>query len=139
MIRVTDEISIDERDLSEAFVRSGGPGGQHVNKVSTAVQLRFDVKGSNLPPEVKARLGRMAGSAVTSDGGLIIVAREFRKREMNRAAALERLVELVRKAAIRPKKRIRTKPSRASKERRISAKKRVGLAKKARRKVGQND
>ena len=135
MIRVTKDIFIDEFEIQEEFIRSGGPGGQHVNKVSTAVQLRFNVIESKLPWDVKERLVRLGGNRVTEDGTLVIFAREFRKREMNRNAALDKLLGLIRKAALRPKKRVKTKPSRAAKEKRIKEKKQRGRAKKTRQKV----
>lgn len=136
MIRVTDDIFIDESEIQEEFIRSGGPGGQHVNKVSTAVQLRFDIRGSKLPWHVKDRLIRLGGKRVTEHGILVISAREFRKREMNRVEALDRLIGIIKKAAERPKKRLKTKPSRAAKERRIEEKKVRGRMKKVRMKVG---
>jgi len=136
MIRVTDDIFIDESELEEEFVRSAGPGGQHVNKTSTAVQLRFDIRGSRLPRAVKERLVRLGGNRVTEDGVLRISAREFRKREMNRGAALDRLIGLIRKAAERPKRRVKTKPSMSAKEKRIKEKKARGRVKKERTKTG---
>src|SRR3972149_5600388 len=135
MIRVTKDIFIDESEIHEEFIRSGGPGGQHVNKVSTAVQLRFNITESKLPFDVKERLIRLCGNRVTEDGTLVIFAREFRKREMNRAAAFGKLIELIKKAALRPKKRVKTKPSKAAKEKRIEEKKQRGRAKKTRQKV----
>ena len=135
MIRITEDISIDESEIQEEFIRSGGPGGQHVNKVSHAVQLRFDIRGSRLPYGVKDRLTRIGGNRVTQDGILIISAREFRKRELNRDEALCRLISLIRKAVERPKRRLRTKPSRSAKEKRIEEKKVRGSAKKTRTKV----
>ena len=135
MIRITKDIFIDESEIREEFIRSGGPGGQHVNKVSTAVQLRFDITESKLPWDVKERLINLCGNRVTEDGTLIIFAREFRKREMNRNAAFDKLLGLISKAALRPKKRLKTKPSKAAKEKRIKEKKQRGRAKKIRRKV----
>lgn len=135
MIRVTDEIFIDESEIQEEFTRSGGPGGQHANKVSTAVQIRFDIARSKLPYDVKERLVRLGASSVTEEGTLIISAREFRKREMNRTTALAKLLGLIRKAALRPKKRFKTKPSLAAKERRVVEKKVRGRTKKTRTKV----
>src|SRR5437870_13115146 len=103
MIRITDQISIDESELEESFVRSSGPGGQNVNKLSTAVQLRFDVRGSpSLPNDVAVRLMRLAGKRLTKDGVLVIVAQNHRTQERNRAEALEGLVVLLRNAAVRP-------------------------------------
>jgi ribosome-associated protein len=119
MLHVTPAISIPERDLDERFVRASGPGGQNVNKVSTAVELRFDVAGSRLPEDVKARLAALAGKRMTSEGVLLIDSREHRTQAQNRAAARERLAGLLRQAATRPKSRKKTKPSRAARERRL--------------------
>ena len=129
MLRVTDTISIDESELSEAFVRSSGPGGQNVNKVSSAVQLRFDVRHSpSLPNDVAIRLMKLAGRRMTKDGVLVLIAQNHRTQERNRAEAQERLVELIRQAAVRPVPRRATKPTKASKQRRIESKKhRSGL------------
>jgi ribosome-associated protein len=129
MIRVTPEIDIDEREIEESFVRASGPGGQNVNKLSTAVQLRFDVRRSpSLSGEVRTRLERLAGSRLTRDGVLIIIAQRHRTQPRNRQDALDRLIELVRQAAVRPIKRRPTKPTRASRERRIEGKKlRAGI------------
>jgi ribosome-associated protein len=125
MIRITDQISINEAELQESFVRSSGPGGQNVNKLSTAVQLRFDVRHSpSLPNDVAIRLMRLAGSRLTKDGVLVIIAQTHRTQERNRAEARERLAGLVQKAAIAPVPRRATRPTRASKERRIEGKKR---------------
>jgi ribosome-associated protein len=124
MIRITDQISIDESEIEESFVRSSGPGGQNVNKLSTAVQLRFDVRQSpSLPNDVALRLMRLAGRRMTKDGVLVIIAQNHRTQERNRAEAQQRLVELVRQAAVRPIPRRATKPTRASKQRRIEGKK----------------
>jgi ribosome-associated protein len=129
MIRVTAQISIDEREVEESFVRASGPGGQNVNKLATAVQLRFDVRGSpSLPAAVRERLERLAGARLTRDGVLVINAQRHRTQGRNRQDALERLIELIRRAAIAPRVRRPTKPSRASRERRVEAKKhRSGL------------
>jgi ribosome-associated protein len=125
MIRVTDSISIDESELEENFVRSSGPGGQNVNKLSTAVQLRFDVRGSpSLPNDVAIRLMRLAGKRMTKDGVLVLIAQNHRTQERNRAEAMERLVALIEEASIKPTVRRATKPTKASKERRIEGKKR---------------
>ena len=125
MIRITDQISIDEAELDESFVRSSGPGGQNVNKLSTAVQLRFDVRHSlSLPNDVALRLMKLAGSRLTKDGVLIIIAQTHRTQERNRAEARERLVGLIKQAAVRPVPRRATKPTKASKQRRIEGKKR---------------
>jgi ribosome-associated protein len=125
MIRITDTISIDESEIEESFVRSSGPGGQNVNKLSTAVQLRFDVRRSpSLPNDVAIRLMRLAGKRMTKDGVLVLIAQNHRTQERNRAEALERLVALVQEAAVKPIPRRVTKPTKASKERRIEGKKR---------------
>jgi len=134
MIRVTAHISIDEREIEESFVRASGPGGQNVNKLATAVQLRFDVRGSpSLPAEVRARLERLAGARLTREGVLVISAQRHRTQARNREDALDRLIELIRRAAIAPRPRRPTKPSRASRERRVEAKKRRAGVKRLRR------
>jgi ribosome-associated protein len=125
VIRITPRIAIDEREIDESFIRASGPGGQNVNKLSTAVQLRFDVRGSpSLPDDVRARLERLAGSRLTRDGVLVLTAQSHRTQARNRAEALERLVDLIRRASIRPIKRRPTRPTKASRERRIEGKKR---------------
>jgi ribosome-associated protein len=125
MIRITDSIAIDESELEESFIRASGPGGQNVNKVSSAVQLRFDVRRSpNLPNDVAVRLARFAGRRLTKDGVLVIVAQRHRTQERNRADALQRLVELIRQAAVRPIPRRPTKPTKAARRRRLESKKR---------------
>ena len=123
MIPVTDDIVLDEREIEESFVRASGPGGQNVNKVASAVQLRFDVAGSpSLPEPVKARLRTLAGKRLTQDGVIVITAQRFRSQEQNRQDALDRLVELIRRAAVRPTPRRKTKPTLASKQRRLESK-----------------
>ena len=133
MLEITPSIQIDERELQLEFVRASGPGGQNVNKVATAVQLRFDVHASSLPEAVKDRLIKLAGKRVTTERMLVIEARKFRTQEQNREDAIQRFVELVRKAAIKPKPRRKTKPPQASKEMRLKAKKVRGEIKKIRR------
>jgi ribosome-associated protein len=134
MIRVTGKISIDEREITESFVRASGPGGQNVNKLATAVQLRFDVRGSpSLPADVRARLERLAGSRLTRDGVLVITAQRHRTQARNRQDALDRLVDLIRRAATPPTPRRATKPTAASRERRIETKKRRAKVKGLRR------
>ncbi len=134
-IRITGEISIDEDEIRLDFIRSSGPGGQKVNKVSTAVQLRYDVKRSSLPSGVRERLLRIAGRRVSSDGVLIIDARRFRTQGRNRKDALDRLVGLIRKAAEAPKVRRRTRPSPEARRRRLEAKRRRSEIKRMRRPV----
>jgi ribosome-associated protein len=124
MIRITDDISLDEGEIEENFVRSSGPGGQNVNKLSTAVQLRFDVRRSpSLPNDVAVRLMRLAGKRLTKEGVLVIVAQNHRTQERNRAEALERLTTLIQDAAVRPVPRRPTKPTKASREKRLEGKK----------------
>ena len=136
MIRVTNDIALGEDEIVEQFIRSSGPGGQNVNKVATAVQLRFDVgRSPNLPDAVRERLMRLAGRRLTGDGVLIIDARRHRTREQNRRDALDRLVALVRKAAIAPTPRKATRPTAASRRRRLEGKQRRGLLKRGRRRV----
>src|SRR5450631_1985564 len=124
LLPVTDSISIDETELIESFVRSSGPGGQNVNKVSSAVQLRFDVRGSpSLPNDVAVRLMRLAGKRLTKDGVIVIIAQSHRAQERNRAGARERLFDLIRQAAVKPIPRRATKVPKAQKRKRIEGKK----------------
>jgi ribosome-associated protein len=133
MIQITPSLSIDEREFTESFIRSSGPGGQNVNKLSTAVELRFDAARSpSLNPSLLARLRRLAGRRMNDDGVLIIKAQSFRKQERNRAEALARLVDLIRRAAVPPKPRHATKPTLASKQRRLNAKTRRSNIKRLR-------
>jgi ribosome-associated protein len=134
MIRITDSISIDESELAEDFVRSSGPGGQNVNKLSTAVQLRFDVRHSpSLPNDVAIRLMRLAGSRLTKEGVIVITAQRHRTQERNRQDARDRLIDMIREAAVVPTKRRPTKPTKASREKRLESKKRRGSIKGMRR------
>jgi ribosome-associated protein len=132
MLEITPSLHIDERELQIDFIRASGPGGQNVNKVATAVQLRFDVHASSLPSEVKARLIHLAGKRITSEGELLIEAKRFRTQEKNRGDALQRFAELVRKSLVAPKARKKTKPTASSKEERLKEKKRKGEIKKLR-------
>ena len=134
MIQITPTFNIDERELQFDFVRASGPGGQNVNKVATAVQLRFDVPHSTLPEEAKKRLMQLAGKRVSTEGILLIEAKRFRTQEHNRADALQRFVELVQKALIPPKPRKRTKPTTLSKLKRLEAKKIKADTKRLRKK-----
>ena len=134
MIPVTTSIGLDERELEESFIRASGPGGQNVNKVSTAVQLRFDARGSpSLPDDVRARLLKLGGHRVTQDGVFVITAQEFRSQDRNRSAAREILFELIRRATVAPIKRRPTRPTLGSKERRLEAKTRRSSIKAGRR------
>jgi len=132
-IRITPHIAIDERELDESFVLASGPGGQNVNKVSSAVQLRFNVALSlSLPEPVRFRLMTMLNSRLTKDGVLVLSGRRFRDQNRNREDVRERLAELIREAAVEPKKRFKTRPSRAAKEKRLQHKKKHAELKKAR-------
>lgn len=136
MIKITPTISIDEKEIREVFVRSSGPGGQNVNKVATAVQLRFDAgRSPSLPHDVRERLIRLAGRRITEGGVLIIEARRFRRQEQNREDAMDRLVDLIRRAARRPKPRRKTRPTLESKRRRLEGKRRRAQIKRTRRSV----
>ncbi len=136
MIHITRNIVLDESEVREEFVRASGPGGQNVNKVATAVQLRFDAANSPaLTDEIRARLARLAGRRMTDDGVLIITAQRFRTQNRNRQDAMDRLVELIRGAAEPPKRRRKTKPPPASKERRLEGKRRRSQTKQLRRAV----
>jgi ribosome-associated protein len=133
MIRINAHISIDEREIEESFVRASGPGGQNVNKLSTAVQLRFNVRTSpSLAPQVRQRLERLAGNRLTRDGVLVIIAQRHRTQVRNRQDALDRLIDLIREAVIAPRPRKPTKPPRASRERRVDTKKRRSTVKRLR-------
>jgi ribosome-associated protein len=122
-IAITPTLSIDSREIEVSYILASGPGGQNVNKVATAAQLRFNARGSpSLPDDVKLRLEALAGSRLTNDGVIVLTARRFRSQERNRADALTRLTDIIRAAAIRPTRRRPTKPSRGERERRLSAK-----------------
>jgi ribosome-associated protein len=133
MLEITPTLTIDERELQMDFIRAAGPGGQNVNKVATAVQLRFDIVNSpSLASDIKGRLIQLAGKRVNTDGVLMIEAKHFRTQEQNREDAIQRLVELIRKAVVKPKPRRKTKPSAASKEKRLKSKKVKGEVKRLR-------
>jgi len=139
MIAITPSLALDESEIQFEFVRAAGPGGQNVNKVSTAVQLRFDVHGSpSLPAEVKARLVKLAGRRVSEDGILVITARRYRSQEQNRADAVQRLVKMIQKAATRPRVRKATRVSQSAKAARVDEKKRRGQVKHRRRRPSED-
>ena len=140
MIRINAALAIDEREIEESFIRASGPGGQNVNKVSSAVQLRFNAgRSPSLPEDVRSRLMQLAGSRLTRDGILVINAQAHRAQARNRAEALDRLVELIRRAAVAPRPRRATKPTKGSRERRIEKKKRRAGLKKLRRGLLHHD
>lgn len=139
MLRLTRDIAIDEKDLDISFVRASGPGGQNVNKLSTAAQLRFDTSRIALAPDVRARLATLAGQRMTRDGVIVIHAQRFRTQERNRDDAIARLMDLLRQAAVRPKPRRPTRPTLGSKMRRLEGKKRRGDIKARRGARGYDD
>ena len=139
MIRVTGQISIDEGEIDETFVRASGPGGQNVNKLSTAAQLRFDTSRITVPEDASIRLARLAGQRMTKDGVIVIHGQRFRTQERNRADVMDRLLELLREAMVRPTPRRATKPTFGSKQRRLEGKKRRGDVKAKRGSGGYDD
>jgi ribosome-associated protein len=139
MIHITDAISLDEREIDERFVRASGPGGQNVNKVATAVELRFNVASSSLAEEVKQRLMQVAGPKRMSDGILTIDSREHRTQSQNRVAARARLVAMIQQALVKPRHRRKTKPTSGARERRLTAKKLRGNVKEGRRRRERDD
>ena len=138
MIRVTDAIVLDDRDIQERFVRASGPGGQNVNKVATAVEMRVDIRRSSLPPDVKERLIALAGRRVTADGVLVVDSRVHRSQARNRDAARARLVALLKRAAKPPKKRKPTKPRAVARETRLASKKLQSAVKRSRSRRGED-
>ncbi len=139
MIQITPTIAIDESEFEERFVRASGPGGQNVNKVATAVELRFDISRSSLPEDVKARLVALGGKRVTADRVLVIDSREHRTQAQNREAARARLAALVERAAHRPRTRTPTRPTAASRHRRLTAKKQRAIVKERRGRGGSDE
>ena len=138
-LRISDTLIVPAWELSEAFVRASGPGGQHVNKVSTAVQLTWHVEASSLPADLKARFRKLYASRITQDGRLILEAGSHRSQALNREAARKRLAEMIRKASVKPKRRIKTRPTKGSIRRRIAAKKRRGEIKSLRGNVERDE
>jgi ribosome-associated protein len=139
MLRISRDLAIDENDIDISFVRASGPGGQNVNKLSTAAQLRFDTRRVTLPADAAVRLDRLAGQRMTKDGVIVIHAQRYRTQERNRADAIDRLLELLREAMLRPTPRRATKPTFGSKQRRLEGKKRRGDVKAKRGSGGYDD